>query len=90
MYNVSFNSPTGSNVRIFSVVSKVKEGGDGVNLRPVLIATLAHMKALRRAMLTGTSEIDEKLKQFDAVKAENEKLAYQISHLKRSLEAEEK
>lgn len=64
--------------------------GDGGDMRPVLTATLADLKALRTTLLTSSSDVDEKIKELESVKEENAKLKYQIKHLIRSLEAEEK
>lgn len=61
---------------------------DGRDLRPVLVQTLADLKIMRTALVTRTSELDGKLGELAAVKAENDKLKYQVMHLKRSMEAE--
>lgn len=68
----------------------VSVSGDGGDMRPVLTATLADLKALRTILLTSSSDVDEKIKELESVKEENAKLKYQIKHLIRSLEAEEK
>lgn len=64
--------------------------GDGTDLRPALSKALAGLKDLRSVMMAGTSEVEEHMKELAATKEENKKLKYQIKHLKRSLEAEEK
>lgn len=63
--------------------------GDGTNLTPVLVALLGSLKELRTSFVTACSEADGKFKELEKFKAENAKLKYQISHLKRSLETEE-
>lgn len=40
-------------------------------------------------LVTACSEVDVSFKELERVKSENQKLRYQILHLKRSLEAEE-
>ncbi|CAN8076316.1 unnamed protein product [Agarophyton chilense] len=63
--------------------------GDGTDLRPVLSEALMDLKSLRTVLITSASELDERIQELAATKEENEKLKYQIKHLKRSLEAEE-
>ncbi|PXF48405.1 hypothetical protein BWQ96_01865 [Gracilariopsis chorda] len=63
--------------------------GDGTNLRPVLSEALMNLKTLRTILTTSASELEESLNELALTKAENQKLKYQIKHLKRSLEAEE-
>lgn len=55
----------------------------------VIAKALGDLKRLRTAIVTAGKEIDSKLDEMKAVQAENEKLRYQIKHLKRSLETEE-
>lgn len=64
-------------------------GSNGTNLKSVLGATLANLKELRTSVVTACSAVEAKVKELDGMKAENEKLKYQILHLTRSLEAEE-
>lgn len=64
--------------------------GDGSDLRQVVAATAKDLRALRVMLIRSGAELEGRLKETDAVKLENIKLKYQIVHLKRSLEAEEK
>lgn len=49
-----------------------------------------NLKTLRTILTTSASELEESLNELALTKAENQKLKYQIKHLKRSLEAEER
>lgn len=55
----------------------------------MLAGTLANLIELRTSIVTASSEVEANFKELQGVKAENEKLKYQVMHLKRSLEAEE-
>lgn len=60
------------------------------DLSPGMKRTLADLKALRTALITATSDLDERLSELDTVKTENQRLKYRVKHLLRSLDAEEK
>lgn len=64
--------------------------GGGAELRPFLAATLEDLKSLRVALITCSSEVGVLRKDLDTTKEENGKLKYQVLHLKRSLEEEER
>ena len=70
--------------------SAATSGADGQDFRPVLVSALARMKEVHAALVTGMSAVNERLDKLGAAEETIQKQAYQIKHLKRSLEAEER
>jgi hypothetical protein len=56
----------------------------------ILVHTLAELKRLRTNISLSAKDMDSRLEAMKSVEAENAKLRYQITHLKRSLDADER
>jgi molybdenum-dependent DNA-binding transcriptional regulator ModE len=69
----------------------VGDGGcvNGAAAVSVLARTLVDLKRLRGQLVTAAREVESRALEAERAEAENDKLRYQIRHLRRSLEAEE-
>jgi uncharacterized tellurite resistance protein B-like protein len=56
----------------------------------ILVNALAELKMLRTDISLSSKQMDSRLEAMKSVEAENAKLRYQITHLKRSLDADER